>query len=347
MSAYDLPGNVIADKTPAPIPPILCFNRVFSYINPLLTCERKDLNNDGSTSSSTTRCLIHLPKHGSVEVRMQKASGMFKVAKVSGSTVTWLDSNWSYYQTRYIGDGSSTYYAVVAKTSAGTSTITADEALDFIAVYQFFDIGTRKNIASMLNGKTVAFIGDSITQGRFRKMASEGLTWSATKPFGGLIAEVARDMNYGNYGIGGATVTTVIDSWKALVTNASKVSGYDVVFICGGTNDYGNNASESAFNTAYASVVDTLKANNTEVVAVSPVYRTSKTGQNTQGLTLWDYCNLIKAIAQTKSIKYIDLYTATNDGVFITYCPDGLHPNEIGHKIMADLIIEQYEALQA
>ena len=345
MSVYDISGNVKAINLPAPV---LCFEREYSYLNPLLTCERKTLNNDGTTSSSTTRCLIHLPKHGSVEVRMQKASGMFKVAKVSGSTVTWLDSDWSYYQTRYIGDGSSTYYALVAATSAGTAAITEDNAMDYIAVYQFFDIGTRQNIESRLNGKKVAFIGDSITQGRFRKMATTGLTWSATKPFGGLIAELAaRDMDYGNYGIGGATVTTVIDSWKALVTNASKVSGYDVVFICGGTNDYGNNASQSSFNTAYASVVDTLKANNTEVVACSPVYRTSKTGANTQGLTLWDYCNLIKSIAQTKGIKYIDMYTPTNDGVFINFCPDGLHPNEVGHKIMADIIINKYEELSA
>ena len=272
---------------------------------------------------------------------------MFKVAKVSGSTVTWLDSNWSYYCTRYVGDGESAYYAVVAYAPNGTSGITPAEALDRIAVYSFCDVGEKRHISSMLNGKTVAFIGDSITSGRFRKFATEGLTWTATKPFGGLIAEVANDMNYGNYGIGGATVTTVIDSWKALVTNASKVSGYDVVFICGGTNDYGNNVASSTFTTAYNTVIDTLKSNNTEVIAVTPVYRTSKTGTNTQGLTLEDYCTLIKQCATTKGIDYIDLYPLTNDGVFINYCPDGLHPNEIGHKIMAGLIIEQYEALQA
>ena len=341
MIIYDGNGNAI-ETTPGSIN---CFNRVFSYINPLLTCERKDLNNDGSTSSSTTRCLIHLPKHGPVEVRQQKASGMFKVAKVNGSTVTWLDSEWSYYTTRYIGDGASTYYAVVAAASAGTSTISVDNAMDYIAVYQFVDIGEKREIASSLNGKTVAFIGDSITQGRFRKFATTGLTWTATKPFGGLIAEVANDMNFGNYGIGGATVASAVDTWKALVNNCSKVSGYDVVFICGGTNDYGNNVAGTTFVTAYNTVIDTLKSQNTEVVAVTPVYRTSKTGANTQGLTLQDYCTLIKQCATTKGIGCIDLYPLTNDGVFITYCPDGLHPNEIGHEIIADLILKQYEKL--
>lgn len=344
MAIYDVDGNIIVEND---VSPILCYTRVYDYINPLLVCERKDLNDNGTTTSSTTRCLIYLPKHGTVEVRVQKYSGMFKVAKVSGSTVTWLDSDWSYYYTRYIGDGSSTYYAVVAVSPDGSSTITVDDALDRIAVYQFVDVGEKRKIVSSLNGKTVAFIGDSITSGRFRKYASSGLTWTATKPFGGLIAEVANDMDYGNYGIGGALVATTLDSWKSLVTNCSKVTGYNVVFICGGTNDYGNNVPSSTFTTAYQTVVDTLKANNTEVVAVTPVYRTSKTGANTQGLTLQDYCTIIKNVATAKNIKCIDLYPLTNDGVFINYVPDGLHPNEIGHKIMADLIISQYESLSA
>lgn len=342
MSVYDVDGNEISFDLPDPI---LCYRRTYDYINPQLLCERKNLNNDGTLSDSTTRCVIHLPKHGLVEVKAQKYNGMFKVAKVSGTSVTWLDSSWSYYTTRYIGDGSSTYYAVVAVANTGTSAITADNALDYIAVYQFVDVGEKRNVSSLLNGKKVAFIGDSITQGRFRKFAETGLTWTATKPFGGLIAEIANDMNYGNYGIGGALVADTLDSWKSLVTNCGKVTGYDVVFVCGGTNDYGNNVPQSTFTTAFQTTIDTLKANNTEVVACTPVYRTSKTGENTQGLTLQDYCNIIKTVSTAKSIKCIDLYPLTNDGVFITFCPDGLHPNEVGHKIIADLIVDEYEKL--
>ena len=343
MAIYDINGNVISYVHNELEGGSMCFNRVYSYINPLLTCERKLLNNDGTKSDSTTRCLITLPKHGSVEVKQQKNSKMFKVAKVNGSTVTWLDSVWSYYSTRYIGDGSSVYYAQVAVSSEGTSELTIDAALDGIAVYQFIDIGERREFISKLNGKHIAFIGDSITQGRFRKFSDSGLTWTATKPFGSIIAEYANDMDYGNYGIGGALVTTKVNAWMALVNNCSKVVGYDTVFICGGTNDYGNNVSSSDFTTAYNTVVDTLKANNSEVIACTPVYRTSKTGSNTQGLTLEDYCTIIKNVAVTKNINYIDLYPLTNDGVFITYCPDGLHPTENGHKIMADLILKQYE----
>ena len=100
MPVYDINGNEIGGGTSHQI---LSYNRVFAYINPQLTCERKTLNNDGTLSNSTTECVIHLPKTGCVEVRAHKYSGMFKVAKVSGSTVTWIDSSWSYYHTRYVG----------------------------------------------------------------------------------------------------------------------------------------------------------------------------------------------------------------------------------------------------
>ncbi len=339
MPVYDIDGNLIGGVSPK----ILCYNRVFAYINPSLLCENKTINNDGTLSESTTQCVIHLPKTGCVEVRMQRANGMFKVAMVSNATVTWLDQDWNYYQTRYVGDGESDYYALCAETPDATATITVDDAKDRIAVYQFVDVGTTQNVASTLNGQHVAAIGDSITQGRFRKFAETGLTWSAAKPFIGLIGETANDADYGNYGIGGALVSGT--EWRSLLQNCAKVTGYDVVFICGGTNDYGGNVSQSVFTAAYQTVVDTLKANNTEVVACSPVYRTSKTGPNTQGLTLQDYSDIIKNVAEAKEIKYIDLYTLTNDGTFITYCPDGLHPDEVGQKIIADLIISQYETL--
>lgn len=342
MAIYDVDGNIVSDSS---TDSILGFDRVYSYVNPYLECVRKTLNNDGSFSDSTTRCVIYLPKDGLVEVRMQKNSGMFKVAKISGSSVTWMDSEWSYYQTRYVGDGVSNYYALVAVTPDGTSALTIDGALDKIAVYQFVDIGEKYPIKSKLNGKTVACIGDSITQGRFRKFATTGLTWSAAKPFPDLIAEVANDMNAGNYGIGGALVATTLTPWMSLATTCTRVNGYDVVFICGGTNDYGNNVPRTTFISAYQTVINTLKSNNTEVVACTPVYRTSKTGKNNQGLTLLDYCNIIKELAASSNIKCIDLYTLTNDGKFITYCPDGLHPNEVGHKIMADLIVQQYDIL--
>ncbi len=341
MRIYDIDGNDLINTSKSN----LCFKRQYSYLD--VECEQGDIDTStGEIISNANRCVIHLPNVGCVEVRQFAAVSKFKIMKVSNGTVSTLTgNNWSYYTYRYIGDPASTYYAVVASATNDSSAITPSGAMTGIAVYSFTDIGIKTDFQTSLNGKHIAVIGDSITQGRFRKMSNSSIDWEAPIGFTGLIGEQAGDMNYGNFGIGGALVSG--NDWKSLLVNCSKVTGYDVVFVCGGTNDYGGNVSSTTFTNAYSSVVDTLKSNNTEVVCCSPVYRTSKTGKNSAGLDLKDYCNLIKNVAQVKNCKYIELYDPTNDGKFITYCPDGLHPNEIGHKIMADIILEEYEKLNA
>ena len=337
-SEQNIPANGSKAKA------LVGFNRSYSYINPTLTYERKMLQEDGTLANSTTKCIAKLPATGCIEIKQQRYFGCFKVAKVQNGTVTWLVNDWSYYSYRYVGDGLSTYYLIVANSENTESTIYTNDAESNIAVYTFTDAGKDVKQFYYLNGKKVAFIGDSITQGRFAKYGTT-LNWTTPKPFGGLIAETIGDDNYGNYGIGGALVYN--SDWKSLYANCDKVSGYDVVFVCGGTNDYGNNVSEANFTTAYTYVIETLMANNTEVVACSPVYRTSKTGTNTQGLYLYDYGDIIKTIASTKGIKYIDLYTLTNNNKFINYLPDGLHPNEIGHRLMAENILNEYNKLSS
>ena len=348
------PISTLVPKTvPASMLGDIGFRREFSYISPLLNWQRKDLNGSGQLVDSTTRCVAELPNAGCVEVRQNMYTGVFKVAKVVGSTVTWLTgSGWSYYVCRYRANGDATYYVVVGGATDGSTapdgslTITTDDAKTRIGIYLYTDVGDRMAESTpKLYGKHVAFIGDSITQGRFRKQAESGLNWTASKRFGDLIAERLNDMDYGNFGIGGALVSG--SDWKSLVNNCGKVSGYDVVFVCGGTNDYGNNVSQSNFLSAYRTVIDTLKSNNTSVIAVTPVFRTSMTGANTQGLYLYNYVDYIKQVATEKEIPCIDLYTRTNDGAFISFCPDGLHPDENGHKLMADHILEACEEVIA
>lgn len=341
MRIYDIDGKDILNESKS-----LSFERNYSFLNGLLTCEQKTIDTTtGALSDSAIRCVIHLPKHGCIEVKQARFNGKFKLLKVSNGTVTYLTpgTDWWYYTIHYVGDDVSNYYALVANSDNDTTNITPTSALSYIHVYSFSDAGDKTDIVTSLSGKHIAFFGDSITQGRFQKYTSSGLDFTAAKPFGVLVGETVGDMNFGNFGIGNATVGS--NDWKSLVTNKDKITGYDIVFICAGTNDYGFNTTSTAFTNAYSSIVETLKSNNTEVVCCSPVYRTSKTGKNSAGLDLWDYCNLIKNVAQTKGCKYIDMYTPTNDGKFITYCPDGLHPNEMGHKIMADIILEEYEKL--
>jgi lysophospholipase L1-like esterase len=119
----------------------------------------------------------------------------------------------------------------------------------------------------------------------------------------------------------------------------SDVNGYDVVILCGGTNDYGNNTTEATFRTAFQHVLDTLTANNTKVIVATPVTRTNRTAQNSAGLYLSDYCTMEKELAEAMNLQVIDLNTLTNTDTFKATLNDGLHPNEMGQRIIADLIL--------
>lgn len=318
------------------------FKRAYSYINSTLVFERKDLQNDGTLIDSTTKCVAELPRDGLIEVKQQKWTGCFKIAKVSNGTVTYLVNDWSYYFYRYAGDGISTYYLIVANSENTSSAITPADASDRIAVYSFVDEGEEVLQFYELSGKKIAFIGDSITQGRFAKFGTT-LNCTAAKPFGELVAEKCGDVNYGNFGIGGAYVYN--HDFTSLYANCGKIRGYDVVFVCGGTNDYGNDVSRADFEAAYAYVIDTLMNNNAEIVVCTPVFRTSRTGANSQGLYLYDYVQIEQDIAEDKGLKAIDQYKLTNNNKFINYVPDGLHPNEMGHRIMAENILNEYNRL--
>lgn len=319
------------------------FSRSYAYANPYLDFLRKTLQADGTLVDSTTNVIVEIPNHGRVEVKSDAPVAGFKIAKVYNNAVTYLVEDWSYYTYRYVGDNQSKYFAIIANAADPQTVILPDNAAYYVGVYTFADEG--KDVSpSTLMGKHVAFIGDSITQGRFENFGSS-VNNCVMKPFGALIAEHIGDKNYGQFGIGGALVYD--SDWKSLYRNCGKVTGYDVIFVCGGSNDFGQNITENDFKTAFDHVVTTLIANNSgsDIVVCSPVYSSSRAGKNSQSLYLYDYALFEKEIAESHNLKFIDMYTPTNNSRFAGYCSDGLHPNEMGHRLMADIILAKYDEL--
>ena len=305
-----------------------------------LVFERKKIDSAGAITDSTTTILTELPKIGNIEIKMNTPNCKFKVImKDNQNNITDLSNGYSFYQYRYTGDQSSTYYCQIAYENE-TSTIQPNAAATSIRAYRYEDYGQEYQYSKTnLLQKNIAFFGDSIVQGRFPK---NNTMICMAKPYSVLISEVIGDFTPMNYGIGGGLVYD--NDWKSMYRNVGNVINYDIVFFCAGTNDYGNNISEANFKNAYNYVINTLIANNTEVVVLTPVYRTNSTGQNSAGLALLDYVNFEKAIAESNNLQIIDLYNLTkNNEIFIQNLPDGLHPNEIGHQIIADLILNIYE----
>lgn len=309
------------------------YRRSYIDITHSLTFERKAISSGGITDS-TVSLLARLPNDGNIECRLNAPSGKFAVWKKSGSTYTCLSTDWTYYQYRYTGDYSSEYYVAVATPSDETIALSS---YNIVAVLMYMDVGESFNKATNLNGKKIAVFGDSIVQGRFCKNSSS-VNCTAPKPYSNLLSEIAGKEPF-TFGIGGALVYD--NNWKSLSEHYSSVTGFDVVFICAGTNDFGGNIALADFKTAYTTVLTALVSTNTEVIVLTPTRR-STNSTNTQGLKLIDYADAEKEIATTLNVRVIDLYDFTNNSTFKGQLSDGLHPNETGHRILADIINKNY-----
>ena len=287
---------------------------------------------------SDTTLVAELPNCSNIEVKMNNPTNGFKVLRYDGNELTELTDGYSYYSYRFTGDFTSSYY-VQAQLVSEETVIPNDGPL-MIRCYTYHDEGEfYKDANPNLHGKTIAVFGDSIVQGRNYENDSTTMQF-AVKPWSHLISEVSNT-EPNNFGIGGARVYN--NNWKSLYANREKVKGFDVVFVCAGTNDFGSGYAQVTFETAYKDVLTTLMENNTEVVVCTPVVRKDMT-TNSIGLTLLNYCNYEKTIADSLGCKIIDLYAHTDTDEFkATLLDDSLHPNEIGQKIIADIILKEYQ----
>ena len=336
-SGYSSIGKVIASVDDIIGVEVFGYRRSYDDITHALAFERKTINNN-AIEDSTVNVLAEIPNNGVVEVKMNAPLGKFKLYKFTSNTYTELTDGWSHYVYRYAGDYTSQYYVVLALQAEGTLTIA--NSRNIVKVYMISDIGARYNVKdSSLYGKSVAFFGDSIVQGRFCKYGTS-VNMCMPSPYSNIIGEMMNNQKPANYGIGGALVYN--NDWKSLYRNCTLITGYDVVFVHAGTNDYGGNTREADFTSAYTYVIQTLVANNTKVVVVTPTPRTDATGNNARGMKLVNYANIEKTVASTYGCTVIDLNSLLNSTAFKNHLPDGLHPDEAGHAMIAETIIENY-----
>lgn len=202
-----------------------------------------------------------------------------------------------------------------------------------------------------LQGKIINFLGDSITEGHG--------TSGEEKRFSNLIKERCGLLKANNYGISGTRI--------AKQKNPSENPRHDLYFcgrldemdknadavvVFGGTNDYGHgdapfglftDRSDETFYGACHTLMSELASTyvGKPIVIVTPLHRTEET-RNAK--VLENYVNAIKDVACYYSLPVLDLYA--NSGIQPSVpaireklCPDGLHPNDAGHEILAEKIV--------
>lgn len=217
-----------------------------------------------------------------------------------------------------------------------------------------------------LEGLKINFLGDSITEGSGTSGREACFTELMKRKYALAAAR--------NYGIGGTRFAHQMAPSENPITDRDfclRVKELDpdadVVVVFGGTNDYGH--GDAPFGSPLDRTADTfcgacwelyaaLKAKFPEAVIliVTPIHRTNDGSPRGDGRAqaprpaLREYVRVIREMASQHGLPVLNLFDAgvldPNDpGVRACYVPDGLHPNDAGHVILAEKIGAYLEAL--
>ena len=201
----------------------------------------------------------------------------------------------------------------------------------------------------------LAFLGDSITEG-YGASAVELRYVEQVKQM--LGCEVI------NYGIGGTRLARQLE--RSSSSHAHDIDfnmrlplldkTADKIFVFGGTNDYGHGIApigekgdydaftfNGGVNMLLSSLIGMYGKENVIVMLPLKRYAMNIVNEKTN-FNLKQYVDIIKYYVDYYGLKYIDLFNdcfeepATNE--YSEFFTDGLHPNDKGHKILAEKVCE-------
>ena len=215
-----------------------------------------------------------------------------------------------------------------------------------------------------LKGKKIVFLGDSITEGCG--------TSGAERHFVTLVGKMG-ECEVKNYGIGGTRFARqtkpTFEIWdKDFCGRVEDLDeDADIVVVFGGTNDFGHgdaplgtieDRSLYTFYGACHHIMTRLHERfaGKPIVFLTPLHRCNEDNPKGDGnkpynvAPLKTYVNIIREMAEYYSLPVLDLYAVSGiqpkvDVIREKYCPDGLHPNDAGHVILAEKIFAFLKAM--
>jgi lysophospholipase L1-like esterase len=209
----------------------------------------------------------------------------------------------------------------------------------------------------------INFLGDSITQGA-------GASCRETQ-YVSVVGEILG-CEVRNYGEGGTRIAKQITPSKEAIYDRDFLmrcdemsDDADLVFVFGGTNDYGHgdaplgeldSMDEYTFCGAINSLISKIvsRYGKDKLCFILPIHRYNEDNvygegnKEKAGAPLSTYVTLMKQILQKQEIETLQFeeefpIPATNDGSD-GLTVDGLHPNDKGHRIIAEKICEYIRA---
>lgn len=212
-----------------------------------------------------------------------------------------------------------------------------------IVNYKLLTTELNKGVKSQWENKKWLVIGDSITD----------KTSHATLNYYDYIAEnigcniVNNGKNGSGYLTSFATNVSLLDRISTLPTDV------DLVTVFLGTNDFGANKPLGEFGasdttTFYGAVNKCIndlitKYVDKKIAVFTPLRRINDIVNNTENLKLNDYRKAILDVCEYYSIPVLDLYKCSGISIYnpaskTLLTTDGLHPNDIGHKKISNII---------
>ena len=200
----------------------------------------------------------------------------------------------------------------------------------------------------------INFLGDSITEGA---AASE-----ASKTFINLVGNLL-DCEVRNYGISGTRIarqqspSSVPQYDKYFASRVSSMKNdADFVFVFGGTNDFGHgdapmgkmgDKTPDTFYGAMNNLVDELLKfyKKNQIVFMLPLYRIDEYNPYGEGVLkivrepLPHYRDAMVEVLNDRNIRVFDIKDEIGKPENNPLIADGLHPNDLGHKKIADLVV--------
>ena len=162
--------------------------------------------------------------------------------------------------------------------------------------------------------------------------------------------------SYTNNGQSGFSTTMINEAYINSMPN-----DYDLVTFFMGTNNFGRcntiEETKTSCNTIFSIMAD--KWQTADIAIILPIQRWGYTGDdvkgsqptmtNSDGITLREYCLAIKEIAEKYSFRVLDGYYRSGiiggeNGNTSNYLSDGLHPNESGNTLIANMIVKFLKA---
>lgn len=229
-----------------------------------------------------------------------------------------------------------------------------DQFVGYIFRKQVVIFGVNPSQISVIDESTdkVFCFGDSITAGVGTSKLYH-MFWHDYNP----------NLQFHNWGIGSTgyvlewTGTAVVGGGVIGDGTSQSVSGNNNVLkvmqgvsgampnICifSGTNDYGNNIALDTFRTAVQNTLDYALTKTAKVLVITPIKRNGwATTENSRGLLLKDYSDVIKEECEARGIICFDGYNVglnpSIEGIRTAFMQDGLHPNENGQTRIARAI---------